>query len=352
MLFENQLIQKENDPWGDDDLKADICVGLGINPVMLEEKLHSIMTGTGRNIDQMFLYTSPASVSLWLKETALEAYKASSAHPVDEIAKGILRRIHKTMPEQTRLRIISLGSGEAHQEQRLIQALVEKGTIQNIKLHLVDSSYPLLLVGFDECHKVFFSYPSVRTVGVYQDFYTLPENKDLLRTLYKTNEVKLVTMVGGTFSNLEKEALFLRDVLGSLPVGILLLIDVSLPYAPATQAAEIKEKEPWLQGRAPWARIAEQRWAVPFREHHPQVKGLEDVKFVPVLDNRTCQIPGSYAIEMRAFIGQQQFTVQRIKRHDLTGLIETFKEENWSLVSSYPFYNERRAAILFQKDSA
>ncbi len=344
-------MEKKLNPWDDDEFEGNIRIGLGINPLMLEEKLHSMINGTGRNIDQMFLYTSPSSVAMWLRETALEDYRVANSLPIESLANGIIRRIVKTIPTQTRLKIFSLGSGEARQEQRLIQTLARTSPFENLKLHLIDASYPLLVIGFEECHKVFFSYPNVKTVGIYQDFYTLPENQDLIKSLHKTDEVKLFTMVGGTFSNLEKEFSFIREILGCAPSKTLFVVDTVLPYAPANEPEKVKEKEPWLQGRAPWARFAEQRWAIPFKEHLSHiVKGPEDIKFVPVLDNRTCQIPGSYAIEMRASVGQTQFTVQRIKRHDLESLIEAFKGENWSLVSSYPFYNERRAAVLFQKD--
>lgn len=102
-------------------------------------------------------------------------------------------------------------------------------------------------------------------------------------------------------------------------------------------------------GRPIWARLAESRWAIPFMQNHPNVKTPQDVKFVPILDNRTCQIKESYAIEIRAFVGQHQFTIQRLKRHEITPFVEQLGEEGWDLVSTYPFYHNKRLAVLFQK---
>ncbi len=343
--------QKRYDPWeGEDDgVDRNACFGF-LNPLRIEQELYKTMNGLGGKVDQKYLYTSPLSAMCWMQETALEEYRVANSIPVELLVKEVVRRIQKFVPEQDRLKMISLGSGEALQEQRIIQTLIQKEVLNTIKLYLIDSSYSLLYAGFETCEQVFGQYPNIKPTALYQDFTTLQQNRRFLTSLYQTNEVKLITMLGKTFSNLEEEIFFVRNTLNLFPSKTLLLFDVVLPYASSESIEEIKIKDPWLQGRPPWARLGERRWAIPFTQYHPLVKSQEDIRFVPVLDNRTCQIKGSYAIEIRAYIQEQQFTVQRLKRHSIEGLMQGFKEEGWSFISSYPFYNDRCAAVLFQKD--
>lgn len=336
----------------EDRFEPNCFLGLGVNPVALDEKLHRILNGTGDQIDQLYLYLSPTSAAAWQLETALDDYKAGTTLPADVIVSGIDRRVQKTMPGRPSLNIVALGSGEARQEQRIVQALIRQNTVQKINLYLVDASHPMLNTGYIECERVFSPYRhEVKPLAVYQNFMELPQNRRFLRSLSQGNSMNLITFLGFTFANLENEGLFLRNTLSSFPSKTMLLVDILTPYASSDDPEEIKKKDPQFAARRPYADRAERRWAIPFIQHHPKVKTHKDIQFISVLDNQTSYIKGSYTVEIKARVGDDQWTIQRFKRYNLKGLTEAFRNEKWSHVSTFPFYDDNRSLVLlFQKD--
>ena len=290
-------------------------LGLGVDPVALDERLHEIINGAGDKIDQLFLYLSPTSAAAWKRKTALEDYRAGTTIPVEEIVEQVDILLQKMTSGRRSINVISLGSGEARQEQRLVQTLIRQNSTQKVYLFLVDASHPMLNVGFSECKKVFASYPEVKSLAMYQNFMELPQNKKFLQAISKPNQVNLLTMLGCTFANLEQEMLFLRNTLGAFPSKTMLLIDIITPYGASDNVEEIKQNDPQFSARRPYSGPAEEHLATPFIQHHRKVREARDVKFFPVLDNRTCNLKGSYTVEVKAQIDQDQWTFQ--KRCDL-----------------------------------
>ncbi len=326
-------------------------LGLGVDPIALDEKLHKIINGTGDQIDQLYLYLSPTSAAAFKRETTMEAYKSGNNIPVEEIVGGIERRIQKTLQGHAQLNIIALGSGQARQEQRLIQTMLRRHSVQKTNLFLIDSSHPMLNAGFLECEEVFASYRhEVKSWAVYQDFRELPHNKRLLRLLSQPNQVNLITLLGGTFANIENESLFLRNTLRAFPSKTLLLMDIITPWKSSEDPEEIRKNDPFLRGKTPWAKLAESRWAIPFIQHHPKVKTPEDIEFTRILDMRACIVKKSYAIEVKARIDNDEWTIQRFKCYDLRSLTEEFRHDGWSHINTFSFFDERRLVLLFQKD--
>jgi hypothetical protein len=150
-------------------------------------------------------------------------------------------------------------------------------------------------------------------------------------------------MLGNTLGNLENELLFVRNSLGCLAIGDLLLVDAVQCFAPANQHEEIRQRDPWLspQAKVAWQQRVTEFLSGPIRRYAPQA---EDIELRANLGYGCCPVPGSYAVEIEVSfrLGSvaRRFTIMRIKRQDAQQLDTCLQNLGWAAVDGWHYGEE------------
>ena len=303
------------------------------------------LNGSGGHIEQTYLYIDPASAAAWCACTEQDAWaRAKAATPMHDIAKSIMEA-GGTAPFD----ILALGPGEAIDEVRLVQNLVDEGA-KNMRLFLLEISQPMLSAGYQHAAQVLGDVPAVGVYAIQGNFHNLPNYTQLFEAQHRR---RLVTMFGYTFSNLENEVLFLRNSLRSFTEGDLLLLDGPKACAPTSEPEEIMRKDPRLAKALPsslstaQARL-EEFYKGPFKRH---VTGLRSIKLDTVLDLDSCAIPGSYAVDWRAYVRtdrgpDREFSIYRTKRYNPELLDACMAQYGWQQLKRWVYAEEHHPRLL------
>lgn len=322
----------------------------GFESMKYFKELRAQMNGAGGSIEQLYLYLDPLSVEAWCAVASHEDYLTSQdSMGVDDIVDCVYRRLRRMAVPQESIDLLFLGAGDARQECRFVESFLKRTPVDQIQIHLLDTSSLLLESAYQRVAEMFEYIKGVDIKAVFGNFEHIPRYNQLLRSSQSSNRLKLVAMLG-TFTNLENEMSFLKHSLNVFEPGTLLLIDVTLNYAPSGEVDKIHKLDPWLSGRTRWQKMEERFLSVPIRRYRKGYTEDTPIKFITTLDNDTRQVPDSYVVEMRAILEDNiHITMQRFKRYDSKALVESVRRRGWDLINTFPYYEGRRLSCLFQK---
>jgi hypothetical protein len=247
--------------------------------------------------------------------------------------------------------------GPSHLETRLVAEIARHLPHPAIRFYLLDISQPLLAEAFRLAANTLAVHEGITPVAVQGDFNALPQYGQILYVAPLAPRRQIVVMLGGTFANLDNEARFLRDSLCGLRPGTLLLIDAPCCFAPVDRPDEIRRKDPWLSGSGKpnaWRDRVMAFWSGPLRRYVP---GVESIDIRMELNLQASSIPHSYAVEARARVRvssgpDRDFSVFRIKRHDMLALARAVRDLGWLPIDGWPYGSDvdyPRALYLFEK---
>lgn len=317
------------------------------------------LNGTGGNLEQTYMYIEPASAAAWCAISEQDAWaRAKALVPMRDIARGLREAAAAEASGPQPLDVIGLGSGEAIDEVRLVQNLLDE-QFENMRLFLLEISQPLLCAGYKYAAQVLGDLPNVDVYAIQGNFHNLPSYTQLFDAPQRR---RLACLFGCTFSNLENEILFLRNSLCGFTEGDLLLIDVPMAFGSPANPEEIMKKDPRLSRPLPYGnKTIESRqyeWLEgPFRRH---VKGLRSIQMRPMLDLQACPVPGSYAVEWRGTVTVEsgpprEFSAHHVKRYDPELLDEFMAQNGWQPLKQWRYaeeYHPRVIALYKKRGSA
>jgi hypothetical protein len=331
----------------------------GFDSLKSIKKLDQQINSAGGHIEQSFMYLDPMSAMNWLELSTEPGYVAATQNiPMDKAADAIRHDLkEQNLLEGSRLEIIALGCGASRHETSLTQAIFQHlPELVNIKLGLLDISQPLLSEGYQFASDSFQYSPTVNIYAVQGDMHQLSSYHQLFYNPPQIHIPRLITLLGHTFCNLDNEILFLRDALQGFQSGDLLLIDFTTAFASSDCPEDVLANDPYLNSNNPvkWDSALNRFITGPLVRYR---KDLANVKFQPVLDNTTCVVPGSYAIEMKTIIQTVdnkivEFTQHRTKRYHMNSLIKTVHEKTpWKMRQGWRFGDaDQRVLYLFRKE--
>ena len=324
--------------------------------IKMARDMMQALNANGGHVEQTYMYIDAASAAAWCAVTEQDAWLAAQAiMPISEA----VRYIKDEIGEQA-LDVIALGPGEAREEVRVVQTLVEEH-VENVRLFLLDISQPLLSAGYKHAAQVLGDLRGVEVYAIQGNFHNLPRYTGLFQGTGR----RLCCMFGGTFSNLDNELMFLRNTLSVFSEGDMLLLNLPTVYAPANDPAAILQRDRVFARRSsdgsstPAPRMQEFVGGV-FKRH---VRGLRGVRLEPCLDTNACPVPGSYAVDVRAHVrlmrgAEREFSTYYSRRYDPEGLNEFMAENGWKPVRYWRYAADSHARpvcdlfLLYRKNES
>ncbi|HNF96379.1 MAG TPA: L-histidine N(alpha)-methyltransferase [Pseudomonadota bacterium] len=307
----------------------------GYEPVKMVMELSEMLNGPGGYLEQTSAYLEHQSALQFLRMANDPAYVSAfrAGNPLDRIAKVI--------SENTRgmgIEMIALGAGDAREEVRLVQDIVARMEIPDLRLYLLDISQPLLSEGFKHAADVLCSQQGVSYFAMQANFHHMERYPQLHYTPERSHRRRLVTLLGRTIGNLDNEPKFFKYNLVGCQEGDLLLMDFQLAYASTSDLAAIRRREPVLSGGRAQGQRAREDWLASAIWRH--CRDVTDVKFhYDLLTD--CSVPGSYSIEAVATVhargrDPRRFSLFRFRRYDPDQLASCLSGLGWDLVEDFP----------------
>lgn len=321
----------------------------GFNALDLTQEMIRELNGQGGHIDQTHLYLDPISATGWHDFATDEAYLPGRvAMPLEPAAGAILDSIHGAG-----LDVIALGPGDGRDEVRMVVHLLDDPRHRDLRLFLLDISQPLLSAALEYATDALADREWVSVTAIQGNFHHLPRYRHLLHGPRRSHRRRLVTMLGGTFTNLLNESLFIRSSLGGFGPGDLVLFNAAPICAPADRPDEIRQNDRLLSSvetqRSSRILGALHTWmSGPLRRY---VRGMKGVSVTTDLDLSSCPVPGSYAVVHRAMVTLESgetraFSALYMKRYDEEKLVEYFGREGWDSVARW-HYGTGRPSVLY-----
>ena len=316
----------------------------GFNPVKMVIELGEKLNSAGGVVEQTNVYLDHQSAVAYLKLANEPAYVAAFRDPVPitRIAEEILESTGRAG-----LDVIALGPGNAREEVRLVQHLITKSPLPDLRLYLLDVSQPLLLTGFVHAAETLADQYGVAYFAMQGNFHHLPKYTQLNYTPTRSHRRRVATILGGTLANLENEGQFFRHSLSGLAPGDIAVIHAQIAVAPPSQPDVISRLEPALQKPIS---IAYKNWLTdPIYRHCKEVTDVE----LHLELSTNCPVPGSYSLEAIATVklaGRRQkvFSMHRWRKYDPKLLSEHLKSMGWDTLATIPCGNslKSQASVL------
>lgn len=278
-------------------------------------------------IEQTYLYLEPESALNYLEITHAATYIAMfrKSMPLETIAQQLI-----AYEKGQQIDIISLGSGDGHQETQLVSFLAALAPQKTYRFFLLDVSQPLLNSGYVYAKNSLKEHPNetITITAVQGNFHYLSDyNQPLNTSTYHTNR-RIFTMMGCTFSALDNELHFFRHSLGNAISGDLFLFDFVPAAAPCDDREAIYANDHALRSPIPeehekWLSGSLMRYLDGYKSHTLR------------MELRLCrEVPGSYALDAVATVlmtdgSIREISVARFKRHDAQLLAESLSELGW-----------------------
>lgn len=313
------------------------------------EQLRTLVNGPGGHIEQSYKYLDVMDAANWRTLTSQSRYAALvEGMPLEEVADAV-----QALAGTEGLDVVGLGIGTGRHELRLVSYLMDRG-LENQRLFMLDISQPLLNVACRQAKESLAAYPELRIIAINGDFFNLPNYEHLFRMM--TRRRRLWSMFGYTFGNLDNEIRFVRNSLtGSVP-GDLLLIDIPLALADPDDPEALRKCEPGLAAkRSPEVqRQLHRQEAFNLGPIQRYAQDLSEVEFGVELDQTSCVVSGSYAIQMVAQVvlgdgATKSFSLGYIKRYNAERLATQMRGEGWELQHRWAYGNEYAVVCLFRK---
>ena len=323
----------------------------GHDSIEISKKLDTQFQGGGGVIEQSGLYINPSSAARWITVANQADYLSTQTDaPYRKIAKHIAD--HHLSDDIEGLDLWALGSGDGKNETRFAQYVMSH--MPDLRLLLVDSSFPLLSLAYDYAVSILGETNAPYVYAVCGNMYNLPHHPYM--RLYSSEENKgirrLITMFGYTLGNIENELHFVKNSLLGFSKGDLLLLDIVEAYAPATDEESVKKNDPRL------AQIHPPDWDTAYEEFlsdtiYHYCRDIETLQFYQERDYGYDFIPGSYTISMKAHIKQKDslektFTMMQYKRYDTNKLVLELERYGWRGSAGWN-YGHNGMMYLFEK---
>jgi transcriptional regulator with XRE-family HTH domain len=308
--------------------------------VALGEQLEAIANSVGGVVDQKFLYFEIASVAAWMRLESVREFPAWR-----EVADVIAYNSRKG----GLLELVSLGSGTALAELRILNCLKERFML---KVVLLDVNRILLQKGESnikngigkQLHSLLAIQGNIEELNCYHEHIRLglPPAR------------RIVSMLGYTFSNLANEIVFLQNALLGFDPGDYFLLDVALHHLPLPIREDlIRETDPTLQGELfeDFDPRSIEFFSCPILRNR---RGIREAKVSRKIQYPTL-IPNSYAVSPVVtaydYDGKHaEFRFSKANRYHLESLVHTIEREGFKHIQIWR-YGERVpcAVILFER---
>jgi transcriptional regulator with XRE-family HTH domain len=331
-------------PMGDQPEPMNCFIAPGFNPIKMVIELGEKLNSAGGVVEQTNVYLDHQSAAAYLKLANQPEYVAAFRDPVP------MTRVAEVILESTGragLDVIALGSGDAREEVRLVQHLLAKSRLPDLRLYLLDVSQPLLLTGFVHAAETLADQYGVAYFAMQGNFHHLPRYTQLNYTPTRSHRRRIATIFGGTMASLEHEGQFFRHSLSGLAPGDLAVIYAQLAAASPAQPDAISRLEPALQKPIS---TAHKNWLTdPIYRYCKEVTDVE----LHLEINTTCPVPGSYALEAIATVkltGRRQkvFSMHRWRKYDPDLLSAHLGTMGWETLAQLPCGSspKNQAAVL------
>lgn len=353
-------LNPEDVPWrqpAEDELaSAPNCwIAPGYDPIKMFVDLITLLNGQGGSVEQTYAYLDPKSALNWFVLSNQSSYATVYREnmPLSNVATKI-----QECTGPAPIDFIALGAGDGKQEVRLLQNLIEENELRtpkprtDISLYLLDISQPLLSEAYRHASVTLGGRSGVTVWAVQGNFHHLPRYTQLHYAPQRANRRRLITMFGNTLGNLDNEPSFFRHCLVGFAPGDLLLLDVDLTHAPATDPDEIRRKDPALTSVVRPSHI---EWlGGPLLRY---CNGAVDVQLRYELETH-CPVPGSYCLDALATVRlidgrEKRFSVFRFKRYESTQLARLLAGLGWECVAHHPYPlnqpNPIKMLLLFRR---
>ncbi len=349
-------------PWREpkeDELPAapNCWIAPGYDPIKMFVDLIKVLNGQGGSIEQTYAYLDHKSALHFLLMCNQNNYA-----PVyrESMPLGALAAKIQECAGHARMDVIALGAGDGKDEVRLVQRLLEQNETSptptkcrpDISLYLLDISQPLLGEAYRHASETFGGQSGVTVWAVQGNFHHLPRYTQLHYAPQRAHRRRLIAMIGNTLGNLDNEPSFLRHSLIGVVPGDLLLLDVLVAQASASDPMEIRRKDPALQMPV---RPALVEWLGGLLLRY--CNGAVDVKLRYELETN-CSTPGSYALDTVATVKlvdgkERHFSAIRFKRYEAQSLVRILEPLGWEAVTRIPYgpnpEQPTKMLLLFRK---
>ncbi len=302
----------------------------GFSALGLLDSLIATVNGPGGSLEQSNLYLDPLSAAAWCQLVQGRDYHTRFGITFRESARAILQ-----LTKGAGLDVVALGCGDGRREVSLVTELVSPGDLADLRLYLLDISQPLLSEAYTHAAQTLDRFRGVLVTAVQGNFHHLPRYGQLLYRPEASHRRRLVTMLGGTFGNLDNELQYISGALSGFSQGDLFLCDVTRSYTESRERSAIDRADPALrEGR----QILDDTTAVdfftgPLRRYQrgPAARIEVHHELGP-----QCVIPGSYQIDQVAIVSRRgerdrRFVVGRSRRYAAELLGRAMSGIGWSL---------------------
>ena len=327
-------------PWrqpSEDALAAapNCWIAPGYDPIKMFVDLITLLNGQGGSIEQTYAYLDPKSALNWYTLSNHSSY--ATVYRENMPLGPIAEQIHQSVGHAP-IDFIALGAGDGKQEVRLLEHLLGHSESRpsrsrtDISLYLLDISQPLLSEAYRHASATLTGRSGVTVWAVQGNFHHLPRYTQLHYAPQRANRRRLITLFGNTLGNLDNEPSFFRHCLVGFAPGDLLLLDVDLTHASASNPAEIRQRDPALLNGV---RPSHVEWlGGPLLRY---CNGAVGVQLQYELET-SCPVAGSYCLDALATINMldgrdKRFSVFRFKRYDAQSLIRLLASLGWECVT-------------------
>ncbi len=321
------------DAWQDGQAAPTSYFSPTYEPMRMFLDLVAQLNSEGGYIEQTYAYIDSMSAAKWYALSTDENYERDYRRPVplEQAAETLGQHLGRQGVD-----LICLGSGDARQETRLMQALASHRPQALHRLFLVDISHALLTTGYRHATEVLEKLGNVSCFAIHGNFHHLPRYSQLHYKTEVAHRRRVLVMLGHTIANLDNEARFVRHNLAGYAPGDCLVVDLRLAYGSPDHPEQLMKQDPAFAGGVPPA-VAE--WlAGPIRRYVPD---LVDVHCTHQLDT-ACAVRGSYAIEIMAHVKtkggtERHFSISRHRRHDPDELAKCLQRLGWQELGRIPY---------------
>lgn len=303
----------------------------GFSALGLLDGLIAIVNGPGGSLEQSNLYLDPLSASAWCQLVQGRDYHTRFGITFRDTARAILQ-----LTKGAGLDVVALGCGDGRREVSLVTELVSPGDLADLRLYLLDISQPLLSEAYTHAAQTLDRFRGVLVTAVQGNFHHLPRYGQLLYRPEASHRRRLVTMLGGTFGNLDNELQYISGALSGFSRGDLFLCDVTRSYTESSDRAVIERADPALRGGGQILSdsAAAEFFTGPLRRY--QRGPAAQIELHHELGPQ-CVIPGSYQIDQVAVVSRRgerdrRFVVGRSRRYVPEQLGRSMEGIGWSLL--------------------
>lgn len=331
------------------DVPTNAWLAPGFDPTQQVQALANLLQTSGGLIDPMYLYAEEMGALDALSYLAKERDDVQQDDmPLERVVDQIAAQCDHPKAAWEGIDVISLGCGTADRDIQLIRLLQSRAGLQNIHLHLFDSSLPLLQRAHRQATQILGNHPRMRVSAIAGNFHQLHRYGNLLPNLTTSNRLRIVTLFGDTFGMLANELQFVRNQMHLFDARTLWILDVGLAYAPCDQPDDIVSTDPMLnKQQLVWHRALQPWIGGLIHRHRPQTKQIE---WSGTLHIKTACFPSSYSINANAIIDKTtSFVAMQNTRYEEAPLLYALDREGWLAVDGWFYSNGNRLLQILEK---